>query len=170
MKQLITLLLMSMTFVGCNQANENALIKSEFHSGTVETQDPKSMAMNAFNDAYLANDMTGQEVIFTADALALVNGVEMTPAQLMAGFLEGRTFYSDITQSNRATGTFYLDNGDVYTNTWFKWEGVSNATGVTVDSPVHASFKWDGNKVAIVSFLYDSHDYVVNMATPEEEE
>ena len=82
MKQLITLLLMSMTFVGCNQANENALIKSEFHSGTVETQDPKSMAMNAFNDAYLANDMTGQEVIFTADALALVNGVEMTPAQV----------------------------------------------------------------------------------------
>jgi hypothetical protein len=47
---------------------------------------------------------------------------------------------------------------------------VSNATGVTVDSPVHASFKWDGDKVAIVSFLYDSHDYVVNMATPEEEE
>ena len=107
--------------------------------------------------------MTGQEELFAENAVANVNGVETTPAAMMEGFLQGRNFYSDITNSDRATGTFILDNGEVYTNTWFTWTGMSNATDVTINSPVQASFKWENDKVVEVNFLYDSHDYIVNM-------
>jgi hypothetical protein len=119
--------------------------------------------MDALNAAYVANDMSGQLEIFTEDAIARVNGNEMTPAQMMEGFLQGRNFYSDITNSEYTTATFYVDNGNVFTNTWFLWEGKSNATGAVVSSPVHASFKWQEDKVAVVNFLYDSHDYILNM-------
>ena len=163
MKHLLLISSISLFILSCSQVSENHLKKSEHHFGTVETGDAKSTAMDAFNDAYLANDMTGQEELFAENAVAKVNGVETTPLAMMEGFLQGRNFYSDITNSDRATGTFILDSGEIYTNTWFTWTGTSNATGVTVDSPVQASFKWENDKVVEVNYLYDSHDYIVNM-------
>ena len=163
MKHLLLISTISLFILSCSQVSENHIEKSEHHFGTVEVGDAKSAAMDAFNDAYLANDMTGQDELFAENAVANVNGVETTPAAMMEGFLQGRNFYSDITNSDRATGTFILDNGEVYTNTWFTWTGTSNATDVTIKSPVQASFKWENDKVVEVNFLYDSHDYIVNM-------
>ena len=163
MKHLLLISTISLFILSCSQVSENHLKKSEHHFGTIEAGDAKSTAMDAFNDAYLANDMTGQEELFAENAVAKVNGVETTPLAMMEGFLQGRNFYSDITNSDRATGTFILDSGEIYTNTWFTWTGTSNATGVTVDSPVQASFKWENDKVVEVNYLYDSHDYIVNM-------
>ena len=48
--------------------------------GLLKLGDAKSAAMDAFNDAYLANDMTGQDELFAESAVANVNGVETTPA------------------------------------------------------------------------------------------
>ena len=163
MKHLLLIPTISLLILSCSQVSENYHEKSEHHFGTIEVGDVKSTAMDAFNDAYLANDMTGQEELFAENAVANVNGVETTPTAMMEGFLQGRNFYSDITNSDRATGTFVLDSGEIYTNTWFTWTGTSNATGVTVDSPVQASFKWENDKVVEVNYLYDSHDYILNM-------
>ena len=163
MKQLLSILVLASFLSSCTQVGENHFEKSEHHFGTVEVGDAKSTAMDAFNDAYIANDMTGQYELFAENAVANVNGVETTPAAMMEGFLQGRNFYTDITNSERVTGTFIIDNGEIYTNTWFTWTGKSNATGVTIDSPVQASFKWENDKVVEVNFLYDSHDYIVNM-------
>lgn len=163
MKHFLILSLAAFLITSCTQVGEYHIEKSEHHFGTIESGDAKSNAMDALNAAYVANDMSGQLEIFTEDAIARVNGNEMTPAQMMEGFLQGRNFYSDITNSEYTTATFYVDNGNVYTNTWFLWEGKSNATGAVVSSPVHASFKWQEDKVAVVNFLYDSHDYIVNM-------
>ena len=165
MKHLLLISTISLLILSCSQVSENYHEKSEHHFGTIEVGDVKSTAMDAFNDAYLANDMTGQEELFAENAVANVNGVETTPTAMMEGFLQGRNFYSDITNSDRATGTFVLDSGEIYTNTWFTWTGTSNATGVTVDSPVQASFKWENDKVVEVNYLYDSHDYILNMGS-----
>ena len=165
MKHLLLIPTISLLILSCSQVSENYHEKSEHHFGTIEVGDVKSTAMDAFNDAYLANVMTGQEELFAENAVANVNGVETTPTAMMEGFLQGRNFYSDITNSDRATGTFVLDSGEIYTNTWFTWTGTSNATGVTVDSPVQASFKWENDKVVEVNYLYDSHDYILNMGS-----
>ena len=119
--------------------------------------------MDAFNDAYLANDMTDQEAIFTEDAVANVNGQEMSPSEMMAAFMGGREFYNDIKNSDRATATFIFDDGDTYTSTWFDWEGTSKSSEVVVGNPVHAWFKWDGDKVSEVTYIFDSAEYVANM-------
>ena len=163
MKNFFLILTVSMFMISCTQVSDNHIEKTENHFGTIEVGDAKSLAMDAFNDAYVANDMSGQEELFAENAVANVNGQETTPAAMMEAFLQGHNFYSDIQNSERATGTFVLDNGEIYTNTWFDWTGTSNATGKTVSSPVQASFKWENDKVVEVNYLYNSHDYIMNM-------
>ena len=162
MKKLILMSILGFFILSC----ENN--KSENHIGIIEGNDSKSLTMNSFNDAYLANDMVGQEEIFADNAIAKVNGQEMSPAEMIEAFLEGKEFYDEVKNTDRATGTFILDEGEVYTNTWFGWEGVSKSTGVKVANPVHASFKWEGDKVVEVSYVFDSAKYVANMGSPVE--
>ena len=162
MKKLILMSILGFFILSC----ENN--KSENHIGIIEGNDSKSLTMNSFNDAYLANDMVGQEEIFADNATAKVNGQEMSPAEMIEAFLEGKEFYDEVKNTDRATGTFILDEGEVYTNTWFGWEGVSKSTGVKVANPVHASFKWEGDKVVEVSYVFDSAKYVANMGSSVE--
>ena len=158
MKNIFFTLTFLLTFLSCDTE-----VKNESQTGIIEGGDAKSLVMDAFNDAYLANDMTGQEAIFTEDAVANVNGQEMSPAEMMAAFMGGREFYNDIKNSDRATATFIFDDGDTYTSTWFDWEGTSKSSEVVVGNPVHAWFKWDGDKVSEVTYIFDSAEYVANM-------
>ena len=80
MKQLLSIIVLFSLLISCTPMGENHIEKSEHHFGTVEVGDVKSTAMDAFNDAYLANDMTGQDELFAENAVANVNGVETTPA------------------------------------------------------------------------------------------
>ena len=164
MKKIFFLLALAFSILSCDQAVE----KSENQVGHVEMNDSKSAAMDAFNDAYLANDYTGQNEIFADSAIAYANGVQVSPAEMMQSFLDGRTFYNDVKNLDRGTVTMHYDDGRIYTNTWFRWEGVSKSTGKLVDSPVHGYFLWKDDKVAEVGFIFDSYDYVINMGVAEE--
>jgi hypothetical protein len=166
MKKIFFLLTLAFSIHSCNQAVE----KPENQVGHVEMNDSKSAAMDAFNDAYLANDYTGQNEIFADSAIAYANGVQVSPAEMMQSFLDGRTFYNDVKNLDRGTVTVHYDDGRIYTNTWFRWEGVSKSTGKLVDSPVHGYFLWEGDKVAKVGFIFDSYDYVTNMGVVEDTE
>lgn len=165
MKNIFYTLLMSSLLLSCSTTEK----KSENHIGVIEGNDSKSLIMNSFNDAYLANDMTGQDEIFSENAISKVNSQEMSPSEMMEAFMSGREFYNEIKNTERATGTFILDDGQIYTNTWFGWEGISKSTGVKVANPVHASFKWQGDKVIEVSYIFDSAEYVSNMGPANEE-
>lgn len=163
MKYITTTIFLLLIAGACTQTQNQNSVKSEYYSGIIETNDPKSMALDEFHYAYLAKDMSGQLDIFAEGAVARINGIEVTPEQMIAGFLNEANYYRDITQTNRATSTFIYDNGNVYTNSWYMWTGVSISTGKVVDSPVHAYFRWEGDKVIAAGFVYDSHDYVMNM-------
>ena len=149
-------------FVSCETT-----VKPENQTGYIQGDDSKSLRIDAFNDAYLANDMTGQDILFTDDAVAKVNSKEMAPSEMIEAFMGGREFYNDIKNLDRSTGTFSFDEGSIYTCTWFDWEGISKSTGVVVGNPVHAWFKWDGDKVSEVTYIFDSAEYVANMSANE---
>ena len=167
MKKYILILIISFFAIRCQNNDPSFIKKTEAQVGIIEGNDAKSQIMNAFNDAYLSNDMTGQSAIFTEDAIANVNSQEMAINDMIAAFMGGRESYENITNEERTTATFILDSGDVYTSTWFTWGGTSKSTGVTLSNPVHASFKWEGDKVASVSYIFDSSEYVANMGSPE---
>ena len=160
MKNIFYTLFLSLLIFSCSTTEK----KSENQQGVIEKNDAKSLVMDAFNKAYLDNDMTGQDVIFTENAVARVNGQEMSPAEMIEAFMGGREFYNDIKNINPSTSTFIYDDGAIYTSTWFTWEGISKSTGVTVNNPVHAYFKWEGDKVSSVGYIFDSAEYVANMS------
>lgn len=166
MRKIAFLTLLTFTLFSCEQAAE----QSEFQVGMVEMNDAKSNAMIAFNDAYLAGDFTGQLDIFSDTAKAYINGQLTTPDAMMEAFLEGRTHYTDIKNLNRATTTTTYDNGRVFSNYWFVWEGVSKSTGKTVTTPAHGYFTWQGDQVVQVGYIFDSVDYVGNMGNSDEAE
>ena len=85
MKNIILTITLLLTFLSCDKE-----VKSESQTGIIEAGDAKSLAVDAFNDAYLANDMTGQEALFTDDAIANVNSQKMTPSEMMDAFMSGR--------------------------------------------------------------------------------
>jgi hypothetical protein len=163
MKNIFYTLLLSLFIISCS-SNDN---KSENQMGIIEKNDTRSLAMEAFNKAYLANDMTGQDSIFIEDAKARVNGEEMTPSEMIEAFMGGREFYNEIKNINVSTSTFTYDDGAIYTSTWFTWEGTSKVTGTKVTNPVHAYFRWEGDKVSNVAYIFDSAEYVSNMSIPE---
>jgi len=156
---IITLMLI---FVSCETT-----VKPENQTGYIQGDDTKSSIIDAFNDAYLANDMTGQDALFTDGAVAQVNSQEMTPSEMIEAFMGGREYYDDIKNLDRATATFNFDEGSIYTCTWFDWQGTSKSTGAVVGNPVHAWFKWDGDKVSEVTYIFDSAEYVANMSQME---
>ena len=160
MKNIFYTLFLSLLIFSCSTTEK----KSENQQGVIEKNDLKSLAMDTFNKAYLDNDMTGQDGIFTENAVARVNGQEMSPAEMIEAFMGGREFYNDIKNINPSTSTFIYDDGAIYTSTWFTWEGISKSTGVTVNNPVHAYFKWEGDKVSSVGYIFDSAEYVANMS------
>ena len=149
-------------FVSCETT-----VKPENRTGYIQGDDTKSSIIDAFNDAYLANDMTGQDALFTDGAVAKVNSQEMTPSEMIEAFMGGREYYDDIKNLDRATATFNFDEGSIYTCTWFDWQGTSKSTGAVVGNPVHAWFKWDGDKVSEVTYIFDSAEYVANMSQME---
>ena len=167
MRKYILILIISFFAISCQNNDPSFVKKTEAQVGIIEGNDAKSQIMNSFNDAYLSNDMTGQAAIFSEDAIANVNSQEMAINDMIVAFMRGRESYENITNDERTTATFILDSGDVYTSTWFTWGGTSNSTGVTLSNPVHASFKWEGDKVASVSYIFDSSEYVANMGSPE---
>ena len=159
MKNIFYTLFVSLFILSCTTIEK----KSENQQGLIEKNDEKSMVMDAFNKAYLDNDMTGQDGIFAENAVAIVNGQEMSPAEMIEAFMGGREFYNDIKNINPSTSTFIYDDGAIYTSTWFTWEGISKSTGVIVNNPVHAYFRWEGDKVSRVTYIFDSAEYVANM-------
>ena len=162
MKNIYILIVLILGFTSCETA-----VKLETQTGIIEGEDEKSLTIDAFNDAYLANDMTGQDTLFTDGAVAKVNSQEISPSEMIDAFMGGRESYDDIKNLDRATGTFSFDEGSIYTCTWFTWEGTSKSTGVVVSTPVHAWFKWEGDKVSEVTYIYDSAQYVANMSETE---
>jgi hypothetical protein len=91
----------------------------------------------------------------------------MTPNEMIEAFMGGREFYNEIKNINVSTSTFTYDDGAIYTSTWFTWEGTSKATGTKVTNPVHAYFRWEGDKVSNVAYIFDSAEYVSNMSIAE---
>jgi hypothetical protein len=93
MKKYILILIISFFAISCQNNDPSFIKKTEAQVGIIEGNDAKSQIMNAFNDAYLSNDMTGQSAIFTEDAIANVNSQEMAINDMIAAFMGGRKSY-----------------------------------------------------------------------------
>ena len=58
--------------------------------------------------------------------------------------------------------TVVFKNGSVYSSCWTTWTG--NITKTKITAPVYIVYKWDGDKIAIMTKIFDPTTYKLEIA------
>ena len=116
--------------------------------------------MNSFADAYENMDAESAITIFSDDAVFYVNDTKMTPKEVVSAFMTGHEYYDDIKNTDRTTTTMFYNNGSIFTNYWYTWNGTNKKTGELVVLRGYAWFKWDGMKVVEAYNAFDPTAYM----------
>ena len=156
MKKLIFLFTISI-FIACD---DSVVIDTADMSGTISASDKRNAIANSFADAYEKKDKKTALSIFAEDAVFYVNDTKLTPSEVVDGFMTGHEYYKEIKNINRTTTTMFYNNGDVYTNYWYTWNGTNKSTGELLSLRGYAYFKWDGLKVIEAYNAFDPTEYL----------
>ena len=155
MKKLI-FLLTTLIFLACG--NPVVTDKADM-SGTISASDQRNVMVNSFVDAYENQDKEKALSIFDDNAEFYVNDAQLTPVQVVDAFMTGHEYFDDIKNIDRNTTTMFYNNGDIYTNYWYTWNGTNKKTGKMLVLRGYAWFKWDGLKVIEAYNAFDPTAY-----------
>ena len=128
MKTNIYLILITALIFSCQAPNAVQIDDSEW-SGTISATDERNALMNSFTDAYENKDAEGMLSIFAEDAIFHVNDAQLTAAEVTEAFLQGHEYFDDIKNIDRNTTTMFYNNGSIYTNYWYTWNGKNKSPG-----------------------------------------
>ena len=155
MKKLLILFTI-LLFCACD---EPVKIDSADWSGTISASDERNAIMNTFPDAYENNDKEAALSIFAEDAVFYVNDTQSTAVEVVDAFMTGHEYFDDVKNIDRTTTTMFYNNGEIYTNYWYTWNGTNKKTGELLSIRGHAWFKWDGLKVVEAYNAFDPTEY-----------
>ena len=155
MKKLLILFTV-LLFCACD---EPVKIDSADWSGTISATDERNAIMNTFPDAYENNDKEAALSIFAEDAVFYVNDTQSTAVEVVDAFMTGHEYFDDVKNIDRTTTTMFYNNGEIYTNSWYTWNGTNKKTGELLSIRGHAWFKWDGLKVVEAYNAFDPTEY-----------
>tara|TARA_B100000886_G_scaffold84613_1_gene55284 strand:- start:91 stop:573 length:483 start_codon:yes stop_codon:yes gene_type:complete len=155
MKKLLILFTV-LLFCACD---EPVKIDSADWSGTISASDERNAIMNTFPDAYENNDKEAALSIFAEDAVFYVNDTQSTAVEVVDAFMTGHEYFDDVKNIDRTTTTMFYNNGEIYTNYWYTWNGTNKKTGELLSIRGHAWFKWDGLKVVEAYNAFDPTEY-----------
>ena len=155
MKKLLILFTV-LLFCACD---EPVKIDSADWSGTISATDERNAIMNTFPDAYENNDKEAALSIFAEDAVFYVNDTQSTAVEVVDAFMTGHEYFDDVKNIDRTTTTMFYNNGEIYTNYWYTWNGTNKKTGELLSIRGHAWFKWDGLKVVEAYNAFDPTEY-----------
>jgi len=158
MKTNIYLILITALIFSCQAPNAVQIDDSEW-SGTISATDERNALMNSFTDAYENKDAEGMLSIFAEDAIFHVNDAQLAAAEVTEAFLQGHEYFDDIKNIDRTTTTMFYNNGSIYTNYWYTWNGTNKKTGELLVIRGYAWFKWDGLKVVESYNAFDPSEY-----------
>ncbi len=124
-------------------------------SGKIVQNDEKSKTVTRFMKAYIDNNLSSVKNIFSESAIIQINDVDVSFDELSTGFSNGHNYFNDIAHSNVTVTTMYYDNGEVFTNSWYDWSGISKATNDTLNIRGYAYYKWEGDKIVKMHNAFD---------------
>ncbi|MDG2371003.1 MAG: nuclear transport factor 2 family protein [Flavobacteriaceae bacterium] len=161
----ILILLFSISIISCGEMeqNDNVIEKTEHHYGTIEKDDPKSLAAQRFTKAYENNNLASVADLFTEDAKIMINDTDLTFDQMVAGFSEGFKHYENIHHTDADTFTMHYDDGEVFTNYWYSWHGTNIKTQEELVVRGYAWFRWKDDKVFETYNAFDPTAYNAGM-------
>ena len=148
MKKILSIFLLSvMTFSCSNQKPQ----------GTAVVKDSDELSLNAKSllKAYVDNDFSLWEELFSDDCEVLINNNALDKKSAIEGFKQERTLFNSLSISEDYSHTNYFNNGNILTNHWFTAEATGAFTGETNSVRVHTDLKWENGKVVIFQVYND---------------
>ena len=136
-------------------ATRNAQNNISPMSGKIVQNDEKSKTVTRFMKAYIDNNLSSVKNIFSESAIIQINDVDVSFDELNTGFSNGHNYFNDIAHSNVTVTTMYYNNGEVFTNSWYDWSGISKATNDTLNIRGYAYYKWEGDKIVKMHNAFD---------------
>lgn len=150
MKKLLLFLVISTGIYSC-QTNTNS-------AGTVLKNDEKSEMVKGHLEAYMNNDSSVAETLFSEDLLIhdqFVNNQENNITIPNPGGRQGlidadkftHVLFSNIKLTTDKISTYQMDDGKTYTAFWSMWSGRGNFSGEKMTLPFYCISLWEGNQI-----------------------
>ena len=158
MKNLILTLTIIPFLFSCENQSGSKIDDSPL-SGTISEIDERNNLVNKFVDAYENADPSVALSLYDENAIVHVNDSELNPVEMINAFMDGHVYYDGIKNIDRNTTTMFYNNGEVYTNYWYTWNGTNRQTGELLVVRGYAWFKWEGMKVVESYNAFDPTEY-----------
>jgi len=153
MKNLLIITFLSAIIFSCGTAVDT----SEW-SGVTSQSDERTMIVDKLAKGYVAGNFGIASEYFSDDAVHMVNNDVYTNEEIIAGYNFHSLLYYEIQHIDPVITTVEYNNGEVYTNHWSDWSGVSKITGEQQKNTFHCWWQWEGDKIIGTQCYFDTSD------------
>ena len=164
MKNILIITFLSAIIFSCGTAVDT----SEW-SGVTSQSDERTMIVDKLAKGYVAGNFGIASEYFSDDAVHMVNNDVYTNEEIIAGYNFHSLLYDEIQHIDPVLTTVEYNNGEVYTNHWSDWSGVSKITGEQQKNTFHCWWQWEGEKIIATHCYFDTSDIEAEAALYQEQ-
>tara|TARA_B100000161_G_scaffold235294_1_gene184601 strand:+ start:268 stop:774 length:507 start_codon:yes stop_codon:yes gene_type:complete len=164
MKNILIITFLSAIILSCGTAVDT----SEW-SGVTSQSDERTMIVDKLAKGYVAGNFGIASEYFSDDAVHMVNNDVYTNEEIIAGYNFHSLLYDEIQHIDPVLTTVEYNNGEVYTNHWSDWSGVSKITGEQQKNTFHCWWQWEGEKIIGTQCYFDTSDIEAEAALYQEQ-
>ena len=164
MKNILIITFLSAIIFSCGTAVDT----SEW-SGVTSQSDERTMIVDKLAKGYVAGNFGIASEYFSDDAVHMVNNDVYTNEEIIAGYNFHSLLYDEIQHIDPVLTTVEYNNGEVYTNHWSDWSGVSKITGEQQKNTFHCWLQWEGEKIIGTQCYFDTSDIEAEAALYQEQ-
>ena len=164
MKNILIITFLSAIILSCGTAVDT----SEW-SGVTSQSDKRTMIVDKLAKGYVAGNFGIASEYFSDDAVHMVNNDVYTNEEIIAGYNFHSLLYDEIQHIDPVITTVEYNNGEVYTNHWSDWSGVSKITGEQQKNTFHCWWQWEGEKIIGTQCYFDTSDIEAEAALYQEQ-
>jgi hypothetical protein len=159
MKKLLLILLPVFMFVGCGQPTTD-------NAGIIQRTDDLSSKVLDLALEYQKNSYELSREVYSDTVQTSFNSTQIDGlSDLIAGWEQQHTVFSDIKMADPYVHTNYFSNGNIWSNFWFTWSATSNATGNKLEIRAHFDYKWEDGKIVVSQGFFSDEEFNKEMAS-----
>ena len=144
-KTLLLILLVAPTLTFCQKS-----------AGLLSQVDELSLIAQELDADYASNEHTLWDKTLSDNAVVYLNNSKMDGKTVKEIFKSHHTMFNDIEILDLYAHTNYFKDGNIWTNTWFTWEGTGNKTGVRYSNRGNNNYKWENGKIVEMNCYNDT--------------
>lgn len=165
MKNIFIITLFTSFLFSCNSTN----VDNSDWSGTTNQSDERSMIVDKLSKGYTSGNFGIASEYFADNGVHKVNNDVYTNDEIIAGYNFHSLLYDEMEHIDPVITTVEYNNGEVYTNHWSDWRGVSKITGEEQKNTFHCWWQWEGNKIIATQCYFDTSDIDAETALYQEQ-